>query len=158
MVTVMLNVSAIMGRLTADPELKTTQNGVSVCSFTVAVDRDYVSQGQERQTDFIDVVAWRSTAEFVCRYFSKGSMIAVSGALQSRIFEDKNGNKRKVLELRAEHASFTGERRDTGDAGGSTSSNSTHDAQASYQARQTPQSSSSTSSFEEIMNDDDLPF
>ena len=156
--TVMLNVSTIMGRLTADPELKTTQNGVSVCAFTVAVDRDYVSQGQERQTDFIDVVAWRGTAEFICRYFSKGSMIAVSGALQSRNFEDKNGNKRKVLELRVEHASFTGERRDTSDFGGSTSSNSTHDAQAPHQARQTPQSSSAPSSFGEIMNDDDLPF
>ena len=81
----MLNCAIIMGRLTAAPELKTTPNGVSVTSFRVAVDRKFVRQGEERQADFIDVVAWRQTAEFVCRHFRKGSMIAVQGSLQSLV-------------------------------------------------------------------------
>ena len=95
----MLNVAVIMGRLTADPELRHTQNGVAVTSFTLAVDRGYVKQGQERQTDWIDVVAWRQTAEFVCKYFTKGQMMAVNGSLQTRTWEDKNGAKHKSTEL-----------------------------------------------------------
>ena len=87
----MLNSVIIMGRLTADPELRTTTNGLSVTSFTVAVDRNYKS-GDERQTDFISVVAWRGTADFVTRFFKKGQMIAVQGSLQVRSYEDKNGN------------------------------------------------------------------
>ena len=80
----MLNIAAIMGRLTADPELRHTPNNVPVTSFSVAVARSFVRQGQERETDFINVVAWRSTAEFVCRYFKKGNMIAVNGSIQTR--------------------------------------------------------------------------
>ena len=80
----MLNVVALLGRLTADPELRKTPNGVSVTTFTVAVNRSYVKQGGERQTDFIDVVAWRSTAEFITKYFKKGQMIAVQGSIQTR--------------------------------------------------------------------------
>lgn len=102
----MLNCAIIMGRLTAAPELKTTPNGVSVTSFRVAVDRNFVRQGEERQADFIDVVAWRQTAEFVCRYFRKGSMIAVQGSLQSRNYEDRNGNKRTAIEIVADNVSF----------------------------------------------------
>ena len=89
----MLNCAVIMGRLTADPELRTTTSGISVTSFSVAVDRSYVRPGEERQTDFINVVAWRQTAEFVTRYFHKGSMIAVQGSIQTRNYEDKNGTK-----------------------------------------------------------------
>jgi len=102
----MLNVAAITGRLTADPELKKTNTGTSVCSFTVAVDRNFVKQGEERQADFLEIVAWKSAAEFVSKYFQKGSMIAVSGRLQTRNYEDKNGRKIKVTEIVAEDISF----------------------------------------------------
>ena len=91
----MINCAVITGRLTADAELKSTASGVSVTSFTVAVDRNYQKQGEEKQTDFITVVAWRNTAEFISKYFKKGSMIAVQGSIQTRNYEDKNGNKRK---------------------------------------------------------------
>ncbi|MBO5957514.1 MAG: single-stranded DNA-binding protein [Bacteroidales bacterium] len=101
-----------MGRLVADPELRTTESGVSVTSFTVAVDRRFVKQGEERQADFIDVVAWRNTAEFVCKYFGKGSMIAVQGSIQTRLYEDKNGNNRKAVEIVAENVSFCGSKSD----------------------------------------------
>lgn len=103
-----------MGRLTADPELKTTNSGVSVVSFSVAVDRNFVKQGEERQTDFIDVVAWRGTAEFVSKYFHKGSMIAIQGSMQTRMYEDKNGNKRKAFEVVADNVSFCGSKGESG--------------------------------------------
>ena len=90
----MYNKVIIMGRLTADPELRQTPNNISVTSFTVACDRAY-SKSAERQTDFIDCVAWRSTAEFVCRYFKKGQMIAVNGSIQTRNYVDKNGNNHR---------------------------------------------------------------
>ncbi|HZJ75236.1 MAG TPA: single-stranded DNA-binding protein [Clostridia bacterium] len=106
----MINQAVIMGRLTADPELRQTQSGLSVTSFTVAVDRSFVKQGEERQTDFIDVIAWRGTAEFVSRYFQKGSMIALRGAIQTSSYEDKNGIKRKKFEIIAEQVSFCGEK------------------------------------------------
>ena len=93
----MLNVAAIMGRLVADPELRHTPNDIAVTTFTLAVDRSYSRAGTERQTDFIDVVAWRQTAEFVCKYFSKGRMMAVTGSIQTRNYEDKQGNKRRPL-------------------------------------------------------------
>ncbi len=101
-----VNISILMGRLTADPELKNTSNGTSVTSFTMAVDRGYQKAGEERKADFIDVVAWRNTADFVCKYFRKGSMIIVQGELQTRIYEDKNGNKRKAVEVVASNVSF----------------------------------------------------
>lgn len=104
----MLNCTTIIGRLVADIELKSTQSGVSVASFTVAVDRDYVKAGEQRQADFIDIVAWRNTAEFAANYFRKGSFIAIQGALQTRSYEDKNGNKRKAVEIVAEKISFCG--------------------------------------------------
>lgn len=104
----MMNCTVIMGRLTADPELKTTQGGVSVTSFSVAVDRNYVRPGEERKADFINVVAWRQTADFVTRYFRKGSMIAVQGSIQTRSYEDKNGVKRTAVEIVAENVSFCG--------------------------------------------------
>lgn len=104
----MLNCAAIMGRLVADPELKKSTTGVSVCSFCVAVDRDYVKQGETRQADFINVVAWRQTAEFVCKYFHKGSMIAIQGSIQTRNYQDKNGNKRSTTEIIADKVNFCG--------------------------------------------------
>jgi single-strand DNA-binding protein len=109
----MLNSVIIMGRLTADPELRTTPNGLSVTSFTVAVDRNYKS-GDERQTDFISVVAWRGTADFVTRFFKKGQMIAVQGSLQVRNYEDKNGNKRTAYDVVADNVSFCGSKNEGG--------------------------------------------
>lgn len=104
----MLNSTILMGRLTAAPELKTTNNNISVCAFTVAVDRAYQAQGQERQTDFINCVAWRNNADFISRYFTKGQMIAIQGSIQTRNYEDKNGNKRTAVEVIVDRASFCG--------------------------------------------------
>ena len=87
----MLNVVAIMGRLVADPELRTTTQGTNVCSFRIACDRNFARQGEQRQADFIDIVAWRQQADFVCKYFQKGSLIAIEGSLQTRQYQDKNG-------------------------------------------------------------------
>ena len=103
----MINNVVLMGRLTADPELRTTTGGISVTSFTVAVDRQY-KQGDERQADFINVVAWRNTADFVTTYFKKGQMIAIQGRLETRNYEDKNGNKRVAVEVIADNVSFCG--------------------------------------------------
>ena len=112
----MVNCAILMGRLTKDPELRTTQSGTSVTSFTVAVDRDYVRQGEERQADFINVVAWRQTAEFVSRYFQKGSMIAIQGSIQTRNYEDKHGNKRTAVEVVADKVSFCGSKAESGNS------------------------------------------
>ena len=102
----MLNQITIMGRLTRDPELRRTQSGIAVASFTLAVDRDFGGQNGEKETDFIDCVAWRSTAEFVSKYFSKGRMAAVSGRLQIRPWTDKDGGRRRSAEVVAESVYF----------------------------------------------------
>ena len=100
----MINCAVLMGRMVGDPELKTTPSGTSVTSFRIAVDRNT----KEKTADFIDVVAWRQTAEFVTRYFHKGSMIAIHGSIQTRSYEDKNGNKRTAFEVVANNVSFCG--------------------------------------------------
>ena len=112
----MLNRVILMGRLTSDPELKTTPSGVSVTSFSIAVDRTYVKSGEERKADFFNIVCWRNTAEFVCRFFGKGALIALEGQLQSRSYQAKDGTNRYVVEVVADNVSFTGERREN--AGG----------------------------------------
>lgn len=112
----MLNKAIIMGRLTAEPELKHTQNNIAVLSFTVAVDRSFARDGK-RETDFLDVVAWRSTAEFISKYFRKGQMIAISGSIQTRMWEDKDGKKRKSVEIVADEASFTGSKAESAASG-----------------------------------------
>lgn len=104
----MLNIVALNGCLTHTPELKTTQNGTSVCSFSIAVDRTYTPKGEERKADFIDIVAWRQTAEFVCKYFQKGSMIAIDGSIQTRSYQDKQGSNRTKVEVLANNVSFCG--------------------------------------------------
>ena len=115
----MLNHITIMGRLTRDPELRRTGSGIAVASFRVAVDRDYTPKdGGERKTDFIDCVAWRSTGEFISKYFSKGRMIVVDGRLEMRDWTDKDGNKRTSAEINVENAYFGDSKRD-GDNGGS---------------------------------------
>ena len=108
----MLNHIVLMGRLTRDPELRRTGSGTAVTSFSLAVERDRAPQGQDRETDFIDVVAWRSTAEFVDKYFTKGQMAVVSGRLQIRSWTDKEGNKRRTAEVVAENVYFGEPKRD----------------------------------------------
>ena len=111
----MLNCAVVMGRLTADPEVRQTPSGVSVCRFTVAVDRSYTKQGEEKQTDFIDILAWRGTAEFVGKYFQKGSMIAVKGEIQTGSYE-KDGIKRRTFEIIADNVSFCGGKNENNNA------------------------------------------
>lgn len=152
----MLNVAAIMGRLTADPELRHTPSDVAVTTFTLAVDRSYAKSGTERQTDFINVVAWRQTAEFVCRYFTKGQMMAVTGSIQTRNYEDKQGNKRTAFEIVASDISFTGSKRESGGSAGSY--DSAPAARPSYNEPAPAYSSGSSEDFEEILGDEDLPF
>ena len=101
----MFNLVVLTGRLTADPELKTTPNGVSVTTFSIAVERRY-RQGEERQADFINIVAWRSSAEFICKYFKKGSMIGIEGYIQTRKYQDKDGNNRTAFEVVANNVQF----------------------------------------------------
>ena len=108
----MLNKVFIMGRLTRDPELRRTQSGTAVTSFSLAVDRDFKSQSGEKETDFIDVVAWRSTAEFVAKYFTKGRMAVVEGRLQIRDWKDKDGNNRRSAEVVADNIYFGDSKRD----------------------------------------------
>lgn len=101
-----MNKAILMGRLTKDPELRTTPNGTAVCTFTVAVDR----RGKEKQTDFLNCVAWRQTAEFISKYFAKGRMILVVGSIQARDYTDKQGNKRTATEIVVDEVSFTGDK------------------------------------------------
>lgn len=110
----MLNRAVLMGRLTTDPELRQTPNGISVLSFSIAVDRTYGGKNGERQTDFINLVAWRQTAEFISRYFSKGQMIAVDGSIQTRNYTDKQGNNRTAFEVVVDNASFCGSKAESG--------------------------------------------
>lgn len=104
----MYNHAVLIGRLTANPELKNTTTGTAVCSFTVACDRQFKGQDGERHADFINVVAWRNTAEFVAKYFAKGNPIGVAGSIQTRSYTDKDGNKRTVTEVVADRAFFVG--------------------------------------------------
>lgn len=110
----MFNKAILMGRLTKDPELRATPNGVSVCTFSIAVDRQYSSKGEERKTDFFNIVAWRQTAEFISKYFTKGRCVLVEGELQNRSYTDKDGITRYVTEVIASQVSFTGEKKTEG--------------------------------------------
>lgn len=139
----MLNCSVIMGRLTADPELKHTPNNIAVTSFSVAVNRSYAKQGEQQEVDFIDVVAWRSTAEFICKYFGKGQSIVVQGMLQTRTYTDTKGNKRKIVELVADQVHFGESKKET---------------QQQNNAPSPSDSQSISSGIEELTSDDDLPF
>lgn len=151
----MLNTAILMGRLTADPELRHTPNSIAVTSFTLAVDRSYVRSGSERQTDFIDIVAWRSTAEFVCRYFKKGQLVAVQGSIQTRLYQDKDGNKRKAFEIVADNVHFAEPKRDS-----SSVQRNDFSGASDFHAAGAPTSYSSGSNddFQEMSIDDDLPF
>ena len=111
----MFNLVVLTGRLTADPELKTTPNGISVTTFSIAVDRRYRS-GEERQTDSINIVAWRQSAEFITKYFKKGNLIGIEGSIQTRRYQDKNGNNRTAFEVVANNVQFVESKRDSAPA------------------------------------------
>ena len=152
----MLNVVAIMGRLVADPELRTTQSGTNVCSFRIACDRNFARQGEQRQADFIDIVAWRQQAEFVSKYFTKGRMAVVTGRLQIRNWTDKEGNKRRSAEVVADNVYFGDSKRDGAAPGGFDQTPSYPQAPA-YQAPASP--APSASGFSMLEDDDsELPF
>ena len=156
-----MNNVSLMGRLTADPELKQTYNGVSVLSFCIAVDRPYSKDGNQ-QADFINIVAWRQTAEFVSKYFSKGQMIALEGCIQTRPYEDKNGNNRIAFEVIARRVCFCGGKsNDNRQAtnGNVTKDNSQPNNQSSPNIKPDESDFDSLDGFEEIGTpDDDLPF
>ena len=159
----MLNVVAIMGRLVADPELRTTTQGTNVCSFRIACDRNFARQGEQRQADFIDIVAWRQQAEFVSKYFQKGSLIAIEGSLQTRQYQDKNGNNRTAVEVVANNINFAGPKSSNAGNG-----NGYQNAAPSYQnaaparpaaVEAAPSySAGNADDFAVIDNSDDLPF
>ena len=158
----MINRVVLMGRLVADPELKTTNTGISVTSFRIAVDRSYVKAGAERQADFFDIVAWRSSAEFVCRNFTKGSLIAVDGQLQSRQYQTKDGQNRTAIEVVADNVSFTGERRESASAYGSyarpANDYGMQQAAPAAPAQPAAYSAGAPEDFQVMPLDDDLPF
>ena len=143
----MLNIVVLTGRLTADPELRHTSNDIAVTSFTIAVNRRFSKNVEERQTDFIDIVAWRNTAEFVSKYFNKGQLVAVEGSIQTRSYQDKDGNKRKAFEVVAENVHFAEPKRDYSQS----VPKQEVSAPASFE-------NGSVDDFKEIPMDDDLPF
>lgn len=152
----MLNSVTLMGRLVADPELRHTPNDVAVTTFTIAVDRDYVRAGADRPTDFIDIVAWRQTAEFASKYFHKGQLVAIRGSIQTRSYE-KDGVKRKVFEIVAENVYFAEPKR-SADSSYSSPAPAQKREEKSYAEEPASFSSGSAQDFEEIISDDDLPF
>ena len=152
----MLNSTILMGRLTANPELRHTPNDIAVTSFTLAVDRGFVKSGTEKTTDFIDIVAWRNTAEFVSNYFKKGQLVAVEGSIQTRTYQDKDGNKRKVFEIVADKVHFAESKKD---------SSANQNSQNNYNGPSTQNfdmtnsfENGNTDDFKEIPIEDDLPF
>ena len=126
-----LNHIVLMGRMVKDPELKQTQSGVSVCNFTIAVDRDY-KNGDEKVADFVDCVVWRNSADFVAKYMKKGRMVVVSGSLQSRKWQDKEGNNRTSWEVQAQNVYFADSKRD-GDSGSGGSSSAPASPDVAYE-------------------------
>ena len=129
--------------MTADPELKSTQLGVSVCNFRIAVDRTYTPKGQEKQTDFINIITWRSTAEFVSRYFRKGQLVAVQGSIQTGQYTDRDGNKRTAFDVVADNVFFAEKKAESGE----TKQGAGYDHSPDIQG-----------DFEEIISPDELPF
>lgn len=144
-----INITVLTGRLTSDVELKTTQNGVSVCSFSIAVDRKY-KQGEDRQADFINIVAWRGTAEFVSKYFSKGSAIGIEGSIQTRNYTDKNGNNRTAFEIVANNVHFIDSKRSQSGGEGNSLPTPENDPLPAFAER--------LERFQEVQDDGDLPF
>lgn len=144
-----LNLVTLAGRLTRDPELRTTTSGLSVTTFTIAVDRKY-SRGEDKQTDFIDCIAWRDRADFISKYFFKGSAICVTGTIQTRNYEDKNGNKRKATEVIADSADFVESK-----SGGQQND---YSAPAANPVPAPAPTVHQATMFETAVDEDDLPF
>lgn len=152
----MLNVVAIMGRLVRDPELRTTPQGNSVCSFRIACDRNFAKPGEQRQADFVDIVAWRAQADFVCKYFSKGSLIAINGRIQTRNYQDENGNNRTAFAVVAENINFGGSKGTSSakvDDGGEAAPRS-----EAWPKADPPANYGGVDDFAVIDDNDDLPF
>ena len=147
----MFNRAILIGRLTADPALKQTQNGISVCSFSIAVDRRFFGRDSERTTDSITLTSWRQQAEFVCRYFHKGDVIGVEGSIQTRNYEDKSGSKRTAVEVVTDNVFLTGSKSNTTAAGANNYAAPAAPAAPAY-------ASGAASDFEEVESDNDLPF
>lgn len=137
-----MNIAVLMGRMTSTPELKTTPSGVSVTSFSIAIDRGY---GENKQTDFINIVAWRQTAEFICKHFTKGSRIAIEGSIQTRKYQDRDGNNRTVFEVVAKEVHFVDGKKDA-----------KHSVDVDADPLQT--FADRNSDFVEVVGGDDLPF
>lgn len=144
-----MNNVSLIGRLTADPELKTTQSGISTTRFSIAVDRTYTKQGEEKQADFINVVAWRQTAEFICKYFSKGRRIAITGRIQTGSYTDRDGNKRYTFDVIAENVEFCDRKQDSS-VGGAETTPSTQAQRASIP--------DNIDNIVDMPGDEDLPF
>ena len=153
----MLNHINIGGRLTRDPELRYTQSQVAVCSFSVAVERDYAPQGQQKETDFFECVVWRQGAEFVSKYFHKGDMILVGGRMQSRKYTGNDGIERRVWELAVDNTYFGGSKKDS--SGGGQSAADYYASQGQYGAQSAPAAAQPQQQFTELDDDDgELPF
>ena len=149
-----LNKVVLAGRITADPELKQTTSGVSVLSFTIAVNRRFSRNEQgEQQTDFISMVAWRQTAEFISKYFRKGSAICVTGSIQTRKWQDNQGQNRYATEVVVDEAMFVDSRNESGNAQGNSYMPDAYNATPAYSSN-----AGAAPNFEELNTDDDLPF
>ena len=146
-----MNIAVLIGRLTDNPELRHTNSNIAVTRFSIAVDRRFQRSGEERQADFINIVAWRQQAEFICNYFKKGQLIAIEGSIQTRRYQDKDGNNRTAFEVIANNVSFVGPKRDNDGSAGSFTPASETAAPQSF-------SNSDSGDFAEIAADDDLPF
>lgn len=157
----MYNRVILMGRLTRDPEMRTTPSGVSMCRFSIAVDRRFAKQGEERQADFFDVTVWRQTAEFVCKYFTKGRMIHIEGTIQNNNYTDQNGVKRYATAIIADQVSFCGDKSAPEGSPQYKPSQSyvpqTSPAPAAQTAPQNPDVGD-LGDFEEILSDGEVPF
>lgn len=161
----MLNKVILMGRLTADPELRQTPSNIATCKFTVAITRNYAAKGEERQSDFVNVVAWRQAAEFVTKYFAKGKMIIVEGSLRNNNYTDKNGVKHYGMDVYADNVSFGESKSTGGNETGDYAKKATTNFQTPQQMQETHSDNNSSamaigdlSEFEEIFSDGDLPF
>ncbi|MGN0469441.1 MAG: single-stranded DNA-binding protein [Acutalibacteraceae bacterium] len=162
-----MNNVSLLGRLTADPELKHTQSGTAFTRFSIAVDRNFVKQGEERQADFINIVAWQQRAEMICRYFSKGQRIAITGQIRTGSYTDKDGNKRSSFEVWADNIDFCESKRDSNSNGSGYQNNYQNSYSDSYRQQPSHQeptapantySSGDTGDFVDMPNDEDLPF
>ena len=155
----MLNSITLMGRLTAEPDYRTTQSGVPLAKFTLAVERDYSGQNGERVTDFLDVDAWRQTADFVSRYFHKGQLVAVTGSVQVENYTYKNGDKRRSWSVQAQHCYFAEPKRDGQQQNGYNGYQQPYNGQGGYQQQGgQAQPYQGQGGYQQAYDDDDLPF